>query len=53
MYESFYGLTRLPFQLLPDTDFFYRSKKHDRALTCLEYGVYEKAGFIVITGESP
>ena len=36
---------------MPDPDFFYRSKKHDKALTCLEYGVFEKAGFIVITGE--
>jgi len=51
MYEKFYGLSRLPFQILPDPDFFYRSLKHDKALTCLEYGVFERAGFIVITGE--
>ena len=51
MYENFYGFSRLPFQLLPDPDFFYRSQKHEKALTCLEYGVFEKAGFIVITGE--
>ena len=51
MYERFYGLIRLPFQLLPDPDFFYRSREHDRALNSLEYGVFERAGFIVITGE--
>jgi general secretion pathway protein A len=51
MYEQFYGLKRKPFQLLPDADFLFRSKKHDIALTCLEYGIYERVGFIVITGE--
>jgi general secretion pathway protein A len=51
MYERFYGLSRLPFQLLPDPDFFYRSREHDKALTSLEYGIFERAGFIVITGE--
>jgi len=51
MYEEFYGLSKLPFQLLPDPDFFYRSQKHEKALTCLEFGVFERAGFIVITGE--
>jgi len=51
MYEHFYGFKRKPFQLLPNADFFFRSKKHDIALTYLEYGIYERAGFIVITGE--
>ena len=51
MYEEFYGFKRLPFQLLPNPDFFYRSQKHENALTHLEYGVFERAGFIVITGE--
>ncbi len=51
MYEEFYGLSQLPFQLLPDPNFFYRSRKHEKALTYLEYGVFERAGFIVITGE--
>ncbi len=51
MYEQFYGFKRKPFQLLPNADFFFRSRKHDIALTYLEYGIYERAGFIVITGE--
>ena len=51
MYEKFYGFKRLPFQLLPNPDFFYRSQQHENALTHLEYGVFERAGFIVITGE--
>jgi len=51
MYEHFYGFKKKPFQLLPNADFLFRSKKHDIALTYLEYGIYERAGFIVITGE--
>jgi general secretion pathway protein A len=51
MYEEFYGFKQPPFQLLPNPDFFYRSQKHENALTHLEYGVFERAGFIVITGE--
>lgn len=51
MYEKFYGFKRKPFQLLPNPEFFFRSKNHDIALTYLEYGIYERAGFIVITGE--
>jgi len=51
MYEHFYGFKRKPFQLLPNPDFLFHSKKHDLALTHLEYGIYDRAGFIVITGE--
>jgi general secretion pathway protein A len=51
MYERFYGFDRSPFQLLPDPDFLYRSKQHDSALAHLEYGLFNKAGFVVITGE--
>jgi general secretion pathway protein A len=51
MYEHFYGFKKKPFQLLPDADFLFRSKKHDIVLTYLEYAVYNRAGFVVITGE--
>ena len=51
MYEHLYGFKRKPFQLLPDADFLFRSKKHDLALTYFEYGIYERAGFVVVTGE--
>ena len=51
MYENFYGFKKKPFQLIPNPDFLFRSKKHDVALTYLEYGVYDRVGFILITGE--
>ena len=51
MYEKFYGLQEKPFSLLPDPGFLYLSEKHRMALTMLQYGVMNQAGFTVITGE--
>ena len=51
MYESFYGLERKPFQLIPDPKFYFGSKQHSRAKAYLEYGVSRNEGFVVITGE--
>lgn len=52
MYESFYGLKEKPFSLLPDPDYLYLSPKHQRALTLLEYGMMNQAGFSVICGDT-
>ena len=51
MYESFYGLTSKPFQLIPDPSFYFGSKQHSRAKAYLEYGVSRNEGFVVVTGE--
>src|SRR4030066_116305 len=51
MYETFYGLTEKPFSLLPDPAFLFLSKKHEAALTILQYGLMNQAGFTVVTGE--
>jgi general secretion pathway protein A len=51
MYESFYGLQRSPFQLSPDPSFYFDSRQHARARAFLEYGMHQKEGFIVVTGE--
>ncbi len=51
MYEAFYGLSRKPFSMLPDPGFLYLSKKHETALTLLEYALMNHAGFCVVTGE--
>jgi general secretion pathway protein A len=52
MYETFYGLKERPFSLLPDPDYLYLSPKHMRALTLLEYGMMNQAGFSVICGDT-
>ena len=51
MYESFFDLKVKPFELLPDPKFIYFSKSHKKALTYLDYGIRERAGFILLTGE--
>jgi type II secretory pathway predicted ATPase ExeA len=51
MYESYYGFREKPFSLVPDPDFFYKSTKHGAALNVLEYGLFNRSGFMVITGE--
>jgi putative secretion ATPase (PEP-CTERM system associated) len=50
MYRSFYGLNDKPFQLSPDSRFYYNSKPHNRAMAYLRYGLEKREGFIVITG---
>jgi len=51
MFESHYGFTAAPFQLSPDPSFYFASKGHGQALAYLNYGVYQREGFIVVTGE--
>lgn len=51
MYEEFYRLTALPFQLTPDHRFFFGSEVHKKAMAHLEFGLSQGEGFIVITGE--
>ena len=51
MYESFYQFSEKPFTLLPDPGFLFLSDKHRMALTLLEYGLMNQAGFTVISGD--
>lgn len=51
MYESHFGLTAKPFSLVPNPEILFLSKNHENALTYLEYGLSEKVGFILLTGE--
>ncbi|MDE2580811.1 MAG: XrtA-associated ATPase [Rhodospirillales bacterium] len=51
MYDTFFRLTGIPFQLTPDSRFFFGSAGHSRAISHLVYGLAQEEGFIVITGE--
>jgi len=50
MYEAYFGLSAKPFDLVPNPEFIYRSKSHKKALTYLDYGIQERVGFILLTG---
>jgi general secretion pathway protein A len=51
MYQSFYALAEMPFNITPDPKFLYLSPTHYDALQHLLYGVREHKGFIVLIGE--
>ncbi|MCL6547158.1 MAG: AAA family ATPase [Bryobacteraceae bacterium] len=51
MYNAFFGFKENPFNLSPDPVFLYRSPQHEEALASLTYGVKNRKGFIVLTGE--
>jgi general secretion pathway protein A len=51
MYEQFYNLREKPFSLAPDPGFLYLAKRHQHALTMLQYVLGEASGFALITGE--
>nr|WP_320016137.1 AAA family ATPase [uncultured Desulfobacter sp.] len=51
MYTQFFNFREKPFNLVPDPGFLFLSDRHEKALTFLEYGLSEKAGFIMLTGE--
>ncbi len=51
MYEDFYGFKELPFNVTPDPRFLYRSASHRDALAYITYGVFQRKGFVAVTGE--
>lgn len=51
MYEAFFNLKKKPFDLLPDPDFLFMSSSHKKVLSYLDYGIRERVGFILLTGE--
>ncbi len=51
MYEEFFGFKELPFNVTPDPRFLYRSVSHRDALAYITYGVFQRKGFVAMTGE--
>jgi len=51
MYNQFYGFKENPFDLTPNSKFFFASHKHTDALDSLVYAIDQRKGFVVITGE--
>ncbi len=51
MYKEHFGFREKPFNLVPNPAYLFLSSKHANALTFLEYGLTEKVGFVMLTGE--
>jgi len=51
VYQEFYRFREPPFQMTPDARLFFASTIHRRAYAHLMFGLSQREGFVVITGE--
>ncbi len=51
MYKSFFGLKANPFNVNPDPRFLFVTQHTREALACLAYGIQNRKGFMLLTGE--
>ena len=51
MYLKYYSLEEKPFQITADPKYFWMGQKQKEALSTLQYGITEKRGFLLLTGE--
>ncbi len=51
MYLKHFGFNVAPFELAPNADFLYLSKGHKKALTYLNYALWNKDAFTLLTGD--
>ena len=52
MYQQFYGLRELPFELTPNPKFLYLTPKHREALSTLHYTLAAGKSITVLVGEA-
>jgi len=51
MYKEFYHLKENPFNMTADPSFFFPSRHHEEAFSHLVYGIHQRKGILVVTGE--
>ena len=51
MYYGFFGLSRPPFKITPDTDMFFEGGNRGAILEALIYAISQGEGIIKVTGE--
>jgi type II secretory pathway predicted ATPase ExeA len=51
MYQEFYSLKENPFSIQPDPEFLYFGRRHTYAYATMEFGIKNRAGFMVVSGE--
>ena len=52
MYQTFYGLRELPFELTPNPRFLFMTPRHQEALSNLQYGLSTAKAITVLIGEA-
>jgi type II secretory pathway predicted ATPase ExeA len=51
MYKKFFGLRENPFNVNPDPRYLYLTSHAQEALACLTYGIQNRKGFVLLSGE--
>src|SRR5579864_3016717 len=51
MYQRFFGLRESPFNVNPDPRYLFLTNQAQEALANLTYGIQNRKGFILLTGE--
>jgi len=51
MYLNHFNLREKPFNISPDSRFFWVSEKHKEGLAALKYAILEDKGFLLLTGD--
>lgn len=51
MYLKYYSLQEKPFQITADPKYFWMGEKQKQALATIKYGITDKRGFLLLTGE--
>jgi general secretion pathway protein A len=51
MYLKYYSLQEKPFQITADPKYFWMGEKQKKALATIKYGITDKRGFLLLTGE--
>lgn len=52
MYQSYYGLRELPFELTPNPKYLFLTTQHREALSNLQYGLFSAKAVTVLIGEA-
>jgi general secretion pathway protein A len=52
MYQRFYGLRELPFELTPNPKYLFFTRQHREALSNLQYGLFSAKAMTVLIGEA-
>ena len=52
MYQGFYGLRELPFELTPNPKYLFLTRQHREALSNLQYGLFAAKAITVLIGEA-
>lgn len=51
MYLDFFGFKEKPFSITPDVNYLYLGKQYEQAIETLLYGIKQRNGFLMLSGE--